>query len=168
MNWSLLHWSNTMADIYLISDYGKLYKQNKVFHFLYPDGTVAKFFPHNTQRMYVIGNIQITAEALKMISHNKIEVIFLNKNGFFNGKLTFGDSKNVLLRKKQYEKLNDNDFILKWGPAGLKEFSEGTDAVAPYGSCEDKDRMSSAARRQIYNPYSKQGTPPFEVRFGGW
>ena len=38
--------------------------------------------------------------------------------------------------------------------AGLKEFSEGTDAVATYGSCEDKDRMSSAARWQGYNPYS--------------
>jgi len=28
------------------------------------------------------------------------------------------------------------------------------DAVAQYGTCEDIDRMSSAARWQGYNPYS--------------
>lgn len=103
-----------MADIYLIADYGKLYKFNRVFHFLYPDGTVSKFFPHNTERMFIIGNIEITPEALKLIMHHKIEVIFLHKNGLFNGKLVFGDSKSVLLRKKQYDKLNNEEFILQW------------------------------------------------------
>ncbi|HQG43106.1 MAG TPA: hypothetical protein P5547_11545 [Spirochaetota bacterium] len=39
--------------------------------------------------------------------------------------------------------------------AGLKEFSEGTDAVASYGSCEDKDRMSSATRWQRHTIYRK-------------
>ncbi|MBP6290412.1 MAG: CRISPR-associated endonuclease Cas1, partial [Spirochaetes bacterium] len=82
-----------MADIYLISDYGKLYKNNKIFNFLYPDGTIAKFFPHNTERLYVIGNIEITPDAFKLLMHNKIEVVFLNKNGFFNAKLVFDDSK---------------------------------------------------------------------------
>ena len=104
----------TMADIYLISDYGKLYKNNRVFNFLYPDGTVAKFFPHNTERLYIVGNIEITPDAFRLLMHNKIEVVFLNKNGFFNAKLVFDDSKNVLLRKKQYEKLGDENFILKW------------------------------------------------------
>ncbi|MGQ9847721.1 MAG: CRISPR-associated endonuclease Cas1 [Bacteroidales bacterium] len=103
-----------MADIYLLSDYGKLIKSNRIFHFLYPDGTVSKFFPHNTERIFVIGNIEITAEAFKMIMRNKIELVFLNKNGFFNGKLVFDDSKNVLLRKKQYQKIDDPDFIVKW------------------------------------------------------
>ncbi len=103
-----------MADIYLISDYGKLYKFNRVFHFLYPDGTVSKFFPHNTERIFIIGNIEITPEALKLLMYHKIEVVFLHKNGLFNGKLVFDDSKNVLLRKKQYDKLNNQEFVLQW------------------------------------------------------
>ncbi len=103
-----------MADIYLISDYGKLFRNNRVFNFLYPNGTVSRFFPHNTERIFIIGNIEITPDAFKMLMHNKIEVIFLNKNGIFNGKLVFDDSKNVLLRKKQYDKLNNREFILKW------------------------------------------------------
>lgn len=81
---------------------------------MYPDGTVSKFFPHNTERIFVIGNIDTTAEAFKMIMHNKIELVFLSKNGFFNGKLVFEESKNVLLRKKQYQKIDDPDFTLKW------------------------------------------------------
>lgn len=104
----------TMADIYVISDYGKLYKSNHVFHFLHPDGAVSKFFPHNTTRIFIIGNIEITPEALKLIMHHKIEVVFLNKNGLFNGKIVFDDSKNVLLRKKQYDKLYNDQFILQW------------------------------------------------------
>jgi len=104
----------TMSDIYLVSDYGKLYKNNYTFNFLYPDGTISKFFPHSIERIFIIGNIEITPEALKMLMHNKIEVIFLSKNGLFNAKLIFADSKNVLLRKKQYDKLNNVSFILRW------------------------------------------------------
>lgn len=103
-----------MPDIYLISDYGKLSKLNKVFNFTYPDGCVSKFFPHNTERIIVMGNIEITPEALKLLMHHKIEVVFISKNGRFNGKIVYDDGKNVLLRKKQFDKANDNDFVLQW------------------------------------------------------
>ncbi len=101
-----------MPDIYIISDYGKLYKKNDVFHFNYPDGTVSKFFPHTTERIFIIGRIDITTDAFRMLSRHAIEVVFMNRNGRFNGKLVFQEGKNVLLRKKQYDKINNENFKL--------------------------------------------------------
>ncbi len=103
-----------MPDIYIISDYGKLYKKNDAFHFNYPDGTVSRFFPHNTDKIFIIGKIEITADAFRMLSRYDIEVVFTNRNGRFNGKLVFNEGKNVLLRQKQYKKLDDPDFMLKF------------------------------------------------------
>lgn len=99
-----------MPDIYIISDYGKLYRKSDTFHFNYPDGTVSKFFPHNTEKIFIIGKIEITADAFRMLSRYNIEVIFLNRNGRFNGKLVFNEGKNVLLRQKQYLKLDKSGF----------------------------------------------------------
>lgn len=103
-----------MSTIYLISDYGRLSKSNKVFSFTYPDGCISKFFPHNTERIFISGNIEITPDAMKMLMHHKIEVIFLHKNSRFNGKIVYDDAKNVLLRKKQYAKSDDKEFTLQW------------------------------------------------------
>ncbi|MBP8178034.1 MAG: hypothetical protein KAY16_01710 [Spirochaetes bacterium] len=50
--------------------------------------------------------------------------------------------------------LNTFDMFRKYALTPLlRKSSEGTDAVAPYGSCEDIDRMSSAARWQRHNKY---------------
>lgn len=99
-----------MADIYIISDYGKLYKSNDTFKFHYPDGTVSTFFPHNTEKIIIIGRIEITSDALKMLMRHNIETLFVGRNGRFDGKLIFQEGKNVFIRQKQYRKLDDDNF----------------------------------------------------------
>lgn len=101
-----------MPDVYLISDYGKLYKQNDTFKFNYPDGTVSTFFPHNTGKIIIIGRIEITADALRMMMRHNIEALFVGRNGRFDGKLVFQEGKNVFLRQKQYRRLDDEEFKL--------------------------------------------------------
>ncbi len=101
-----------MSDVYIISDYGKIYKHNETFKFNYPDGAVSTFFPHNTEKIIVIGNIEITADAFKMLMRHNIEVLFINHNGRFDGKLIFQEGKNVFLRQKQYRSLDNEPFKL--------------------------------------------------------
>jgi len=45
--------------------------------------------------------------------HHQIDTIFLSANGRFNGKLQFEEGKNVFLRKRQYDSLNDPNFCLE-------------------------------------------------------
>ena len=55
----------------------------------------------------LMGNVSITGDALYILTKYKIPVTLLSRNGRFNGKLTFGDSKNVFLWQYQYQILSD-------------------------------------------------------------
>jgi len=101
-----------MGTIYIISDHGKLTKQNDALVFTSPAGDVRKLFLHRMDRIIISGNVEITGSALRMLMHHRIDTIFLSANGRFNGKLQFEEGKNVFLRKRQYDSLRDPDFCL--------------------------------------------------------
>jgi len=96
-----------MGTVYIISDHGKLTKKDDALQFYGADGTERKIFIHRTDRIIISGTVEITGSALKLIMRHQIDTVFLSKNGRYNGKLEFSDGKNVFLRKKQYDLLND-------------------------------------------------------------
>lgn len=96
-----------MAAIYILSDYGKLSKKDETIVFSQPDGTSTILFPFKTEQLVLMGNVSISGDALRLLTKYKIPTTLLSSNGRFNGKLTFGDSKNVFLRQKQYAVLSD-------------------------------------------------------------
>lgn len=95
-----------MSAIYILTDHGKLSKKDETIVYTQLDGTKTIIFPFKTEQLVLLGSVSISGEAFNLFSKYKIPVIFLAKNGKFNGKLTFGDSKNVFLRQKQYEILS--------------------------------------------------------------
>jgi len=96
-----------MASIYILSDYGKLTKKDETLVFIQPDETKTILFPFKTEHLVIMGNVSITGDAMRLLTKYKIGVTFISSNGKFNGKLSFGDSKNVFLRQKQYRILDD-------------------------------------------------------------
>mgnify|MGYP005840257947 CR=1 FL=1 len=102
-----------MSTIYIISDFGKLQKKGETLQFDSHDGTTSIIFPFKTEQIIIQGNIEITSAALKLLMRHNIDTIFLGKNGKFNGKLVFQESKNVFLRQKQFKLLDDESFRVK-------------------------------------------------------
>lgn len=102
-----------MSAIYILSDYGKLGKSDETLVFTQPDGTKTILFPYKTEQLILIGNVSISGDALRLLTKYKIPVILMSKNGRFNGKLTFGEGKNVSLRQKQYLILSNEQESLK-------------------------------------------------------
>ncbi len=102
-----------MAEIYILSDYGKLTKRDETIVFAQPDGTNTILFPFKTEHLVLIGRVSISADALRLLTKYKISTTFLSSNGRFNGKLTFGDSKNVFLRQKQFRILDNTEKSLE-------------------------------------------------------
>lgn len=96
-----------MAEIYLLSDYGKLIKKDETLEFVRRDNKSITLFPFKTEHIFMIGKVSVTGEALRLMSKYGIGATILASNGKFNGRLSFGDGKNVLLRQKQY-RLMDN------------------------------------------------------------
>jgi CRISPR-associated protein Cas1 len=62
----------------------------------------------------VYGNIQVTTQAMRLLLENGIELTFLSEGGKMYGQLTPPLSKNILLRKKQFELFNN-----EWSCLGL-------------------------------------------------
>ncbi len=96
-----------MSEIYILSDYGKLSKRDETIVFTQPDGTSTILFPFKTEQLVLIGRISISADALRLLTKHKIPTTFLSSNGKFNGRLSFGDKKNVFLRQKQFRILDN-------------------------------------------------------------
>lgn len=102
-----------MAEIYILSDYGKLSKKDETIVFSQSDGTNTILFPFKTEHLVLMGKISISADALRLLTKYKISTTFLSSNGRFNGKLTFGDGKNVFLRQKQFRLLDNPEKSLE-------------------------------------------------------
>jgi CRISPR-associated protein Cas1 len=102
-----------MASIYILSDHGKLTKKDETFVFVQSDETKTILFPFKTKQLVIMGNVSLSGDALRLLAKYKISTTFLSSNGRFNGKLTFGDGKNVFLRQKQYKILDNPEESLK-------------------------------------------------------
>ncbi|MBN2010917.1 CRISPR-associated endonuclease Cas1 [candidate division KSB1 bacterium] len=61
-------------------------------------------------RLVLIGNIQITAQAVGVLMEEGIDVSYLSRSGRLRAKLLPVESKNVFLRVAQYERYLDDEF----------------------------------------------------------
>lgn len=101
-----------MSTIYLISNGGKLTRKGETLRFLNDDCTTT-LFPYKTDQLVFLGQTEITGAALSLLMRFHIDTVFLSRNGHFNGRLEFQEKKNVFLRQKQFELLNDPVFCLQ-------------------------------------------------------
>ncbi|MHB8281744.1 MAG: CRISPR-associated endonuclease Cas1 [bacterium] len=101
-----------MSTIYIISDFGKLVKNGNVLQLKRENDVLKTIFPFKTEQLVVIGKIDLTGSALRLLMHYNINIIFLGSNGRFNGRINFQEGKNIFLRKKQFMLLDDEKFVL--------------------------------------------------------
>ncbi len=96
-----------MSTLYIISDDGKLTKEEEHLCLHKTDGTHERILLFQTDSIVLAGSISITGDALRFISRKQIPLIFVSKNGMFNSRLDYSASKNVFLHRQQF-KLNES------------------------------------------------------------
>lgn len=106
-----------MSTIYLISDQGRLQKKGETLQLKMDENTSKTIFPFKTEQLILIGNIELSSPALKLLMRQRINTVFLNKNGRFNGRIDFQMGKNVFLRRKQFRLLEEAEFRLNFARA---------------------------------------------------
>ena len=67
----------------------------------------------NTSHVALYGNVQITAQAMRALLERNVPVSFLSYGGWFYGRATGFDSKNVELRLAQHRAATDPAFCLR-------------------------------------------------------
>ncbi len=105
-----------MATVYITSDKGKLFKYNKILKFSNGE-SIRTIFPYDVDNLVFIGNAEITKPAINLLLFHGIDTVFISKNGKYYGRLANRESKNIFLRKQQYELINDKDFCLEFSKA---------------------------------------------------
>lgn len=99
-----------MSVVYIVSSNGQLSKNNELLYYKDHTGTSTKIMPDKVSQIVVFGALEITGPAMSLIMRRQISVVFLQKNGLYNGKLVYNDSKNSLLRHKQHLLASDEKF----------------------------------------------------------
>ena len=71
----------------------------------------------NTSQVVLYGNVQVSAQAMRALLERCIPVTFLSYGGWYFGRATGVDSKNVELKLAQHRAAADPEFCYGW-PAG--------------------------------------------------
>ena len=67
----------------------------------------------NTSHLALYGNVQITAQALRALLERNIPVSFFSYGGWYYGRASGFDSKNIELRVAQHRAADDSEFCLR-------------------------------------------------------
>ncbi|MGB9698109.1 MAG: CRISPR-associated endonuclease Cas1 [Thermodesulfobacteriota bacterium] len=101
-----------MACLYVIEQGAEVTKQgNRLI--VRKFGTELQSVPaFKVDQLILMGNIQITSQAIKFLLTEGIDTVFLTINGKYRGRLVSTFSKNIDLRRMQFKKLEENSFVL--------------------------------------------------------
>jgi CRISPR-associated protein Cas1 len=101
-----------VATAYIVSQNGKLQKDGNLLQYSDYTGNITKLIPDKIDQIVVVGNLELTGQAFSLLVEKRIEVSFLHKNGRYNGKIVFQDSKNSILRHRQHLLAENSDWSL--------------------------------------------------------
>jgi CRISPR-associated protein Cas1 len=83
-----------MSTIYIVSDSGKLQKKQDTLQHYAQDGTITKVFPYKTEQLVILGNVELTGPALKLLMHHNVDTVFVQRNMPKNNNAYKVDSDN--------------------------------------------------------------------------
>lgn len=101
-----------MAVVYVTEQGASVRKTSKRLLIVKDNKTLQVIRIHEVDRLVLLGNVQLTTQAMAFMLAEGIDVSFLSMNGRFRGRLSPMDSKNVPLRLAQYERYHDTGFRL--------------------------------------------------------
>lgn len=96
-----------MSTIYLSSENGILSGENGTLQYSDYKGNKTKLIVSKISQIVIIGRTTITSGAFSLLFKNAIDVVFVQKNGKYKGKLIYSEGKNTLLRHKQHSIYDD-------------------------------------------------------------
>ncbi|MBA4368349.1 MAG: CRISPR-associated endonuclease Cas1, partial [Desulfobacterium sp.] len=99
--------------IYIKTQGAKIIREGRHLLVKRGDDVYNTLFTYKLDQLLLFGNIEITHNALCMLMKNNIDTVFLTQYGRYLGRLSPVESKNVFLRKRQYQVLDNPEFGLK-------------------------------------------------------
>lgn len=102
-----------MPPLYVIQQNTRLKINNRRLQVVSQDQVLTSKPLAQVSQVILFGNIGLTTPAISALLKNGVETVFLTKRGDYRGRLVGGITPHVPLRRAQYSRLNQPDFILE-------------------------------------------------------
>lgn len=102
-----------MGTTYIISGVGKLGRESQHLVMKDVEGNCSRILPSKTDQLVLVGNVSISGEALRLLCQKRIPTVLVARNGMFNSRLEYGQSKNVFARQAQFRLWDKEDGCLR-------------------------------------------------------
>ncbi len=101
-------------NIYITTQGARIIREGR--HLLVKKGedTYHTLFVEKIRQLMVFGNVALTPAARSLLFHHHVDTVFFRKDGRYTGRFANPESKNVMLRKRQFCLLDDHDFSLRF------------------------------------------------------
>lgn len=106
-----------MPNVYVTQQGARLEREAGQLIVAQGDETLLAVPAGRVESVVLVGNVGVTTPALGLLLERRIGLILLTAGGVFRGRLSADLSKNVSLRRRQYERTADDAFCLRVGRA---------------------------------------------------
>jgi CRISPR-associated protein Cas1 len=109
-----------MSVVYVSEQGAYLRKSAGKYVVTFKDKEIFSVPENSVERVVVLGNVQVSTQAISELLQNGTELIFLSLNGKFKGILEPGYSKNTFMRIAQYDASLDEKFSINFAKSILR------------------------------------------------
>ena len=102
-----------MSVVYITNQRGYISKKGKHLVLNIKGQEPVSILTFKLDQMVLVGNIEISTAAIRHLLYSGVELVFLSYDGKFIGRVVGELPKNIFLRREQYKKLENEDFVKK-------------------------------------------------------
>ena len=99
--------------VYVTTQGTKIIKEGRHLLVKKDGATYRTLFTYKLQQLILYGRVELTASARSFLLNEQIDTVFLRLDGRYLGRFAGGESRNVFLRKKQFDLIDDDTFNLR-------------------------------------------------------
>ena len=96
--------------VYVTTQGARIVREGRHLLVTQGDTVYHTLFVSKLEQLVLCGNITLTTPALSTLLREEVDTVFLRKDGRYRGRLATGESKNVYLRRRQFQLCDDQDF----------------------------------------------------------
>ena len=99
--------------IYITTQGARIIREGRHLLVKKGDDTYHTLFVEKLEQVVLLGNIEVTASARRVLLQNHVDTVFLTKYGRYLGRFSLAEPKNMALRQKQFHLLDNDGFGLE-------------------------------------------------------
>ncbi|HOK07844.1 MAG TPA: CRISPR-associated endonuclease Cas1 [Syntrophales bacterium] len=99
--------------VYIRTQGARVVREGRLLQVKKEKDTLQTLFTYKLDQLVLFGSVEITHAALVSLMRNNVDVVFLSANGRYLGRLSSAEARNVYLRRRQFQLLEDPAFGLR-------------------------------------------------------